>query len=95
MNGAVNDEASRVDRVRRRFDRPPLQVDLHQAGGRDFVEQQAVRVDQEVMLRPWQAQGYVGEDQVAHAKMRDQPITGGEFLAQALLGGVHGRYLCR
>ncbi|MNS26248.1 hypothetical protein D3C72_581650 [compost metagenome] len=71
MDGAVDDETGRVDRVRRRFHWPALQVDLHQAGGRDLIEQQAVRVDQEVVLRPRQAQGNMGEDQVAHTEMGD------------------------
>ncbi|MNP83743.1 hypothetical protein D3C76_1827820 [compost metagenome] len=66
-----------------------MQVDLHQAGGCDLVEQQTVGVDQKMMFRPRHTQGYVREDQVAHAKVRDQAVAGGQFLTQSLFGKGH------
>ena len=88
VDRAVNGETGGIDRVRRRFHRAALKVDLDQIGRGDFVEHQAIRVDQEVMLRPRQAHRDVGEDQVGHAKVRDQAIAGGQFLAQLLLSCI-------
>ena len=52
VDGAVDDEAGRVDVVLGLHQRPALVIDLDQAGGRDLVEQHAVGVDQEVSVRP-------------------------------------------
>src|SRR5947207_90982 len=49
-DGAVNHEASRVHLEGRIVDLLPLEVDLHQARGRDLVEEDAVRVDEEFVL---------------------------------------------
>ncbi|MCY1185107.1 hypothetical protein D9M73_258580 [compost metagenome] len=65
-----------------------IEVDLDQIGRGDFVEHQPVGVDQKVMLRPRNAHRDVGEDQIGHAKVRDQPVTGCQLLTQALLGGA-------
>src|SRR3990170_539139 len=51
VDGAVNDEARGVDRKRRVLELLPLLIDLDQAGGRDLVEEDAVRIDQELVLR--------------------------------------------
>jgi hypothetical protein len=58
-----------------------VDVDLHQRRGGDLLEQQAVRVDQKMMLRPRHAGGDVGEDHVVPAMHRDQAIGGGEVFA--------------
>jgi hypothetical protein len=66
-----------------------LLVDLDQAAGGDFVEHQAVGVDQEVVLGPGDALGAdVGEHQVAPAVQRHQPVAGGEVDAQLPLFGL-------
>jgi hypothetical protein len=70
-----------------------MQVDLHQAGGCDLVEQQAVGVDQKVVLRPRHAQRDVREDQVAHAKVSDQAVAGRQLLTQGLFGRGHFSFI--
>ena len=85
----------------------PSQIDLDQARRRDFVEHQAVRVDQEVMVGARHARRDVGVDQIVPAIQRDEAIAGGEIDAlvplgvrhagrdflQASFGWRHGRFL--
>ena len=77
VDGAVDDEAGRVDRKRRLLQHLAVDVDLDQARRRDLVEHQPVRVDQEV-LGARDLRGDVGEDEVVPAEQRDQAIGGGE-----------------
>ncbi|MNN10027.1 hypothetical protein D3C81_1229380 [compost metagenome] len=88
MNGAVDHETRRVDRVWRWLHSVAIEVDFHQVGRGDFVEHQPIGVDQKVMLRPRNAHRNVGEDQVGHAKVRNQAVAGRQFFTQALLGGA-------
>src|SRR5437867_2257729 len=65
-----------------------LEVDLHQAGGRDLVEEDAVRVDQELVLGVGHAQRDVREDEVLPLVERDEAVGGGEVDAGGpLVGG--------
>jgi hypothetical protein len=52
---------------------------FQEAGSRDLVEQQAHRIDQELVLRPRHTRRDVAEDQISHAEMGNQPIAGGEI----------------
>src|SRR5690606_31335916 len=56
-------------------------IDLHQGGGGDFVEQEPIGVDQEVMLWAGDPGGQVGEYQVVPTKVSDQPVGSGQVLA--------------
>ena len=60
-----------------------VDVDLHQARRGDLLEQQAVRIDQEVMLRPRHARRDVREDHVVPAVQCDQPVGRGEIDADS------------
>ena len=56
VDGAVDHEAGRVHRKRRVHDLLAVEVDLDQAGGADLVEEDAVGVDEELVLGPRHAQ---------------------------------------
>jgi len=74
-----------------------LEVDLHQAGGRDLVEEDAVGVDEERVLGARHAQRDMREDEVFPLVEGDQPIRGGEvdaggpFLSEGTLPSARGR----
>jgi hypothetical protein len=84
MNAAVNDETSRIDRVRAVAELVAALVDLDQARRGDFVEHQSIGIDQEMMLRPRNAYADVREDEVGPAVKRHQPVTGSKVDAQLL-----------
>jgi hypothetical protein len=59
-----------------------LEVDLHQARGRDLLVQHTVEVDQQVVLAAGNARGDVIVDEVGHCVLVDQAITGGKINAR-------------
>jgi hypothetical protein len=67
---AVDHEAGRVDaEIGAIVNDIAIAIDLDQARGRNLVKQQAVRIDQELILVTRQARGDVGMDQVRPAVM--------------------------
>ena len=72
----MDHEGRGVDLVGRVVELAALDVDLHQAGRRDLVEQQPVRVDQELILAARHAQRDVVVDQVVHAEPGDHAVAG-------------------
>src|SRR5438045_4377205 len=54
----------------------PILVDLDQAGGGDLVEEHAVGVDQEMILRSRHARRDVRVHEVFPAEVRDEPVAG-------------------
>jgi hypothetical protein len=91
----MDGKARRVDAVGALRELVAVEVDFHQAGSGDFVEHQAVGIDQEVMLRPRHTGGDMGVDQIVPAIMRDQAIAGGEVdpLAPFRIRHVCGHFL--
>ncbi len=91
-------EAGRVDEVIRFLKNIPFEVYFHQARRRDFLEQQAVGIDEEMFLRPRHPGGDVRVDQIVPAVKRHQPVEGGEvhadrpFLVRNRI--AHGRAHC-
>ncbi|SKZ66481.1 Uncharacterised protein [Mycobacteroides abscessus subsp. abscessus] len=86
VNGAVDDKASRVHGVVRVADDSAVQVDPHQIRRGDLLEQQAIGVDEEVIVGTGQPHRDVGEDQVGHLEVRYQPIHRGQFSPQLRFG---------
>ena len=82
MHGTVDIETGRIDRVRGCHDLATGEVDLDQAGGGDLLEEHAVGIDQEVILRPGDAGRDVSEHQVVPTVQRHQPIACGEIDSQ-------------
>ena len=74
VDGAVDDEARRVHGKRRLLQLVALLVDLDQAGGGDLVEEHAVGVDQEMILRSRHARRDVRVHEVFPAEVRDEPF---------------------
>ena len=95
MHSAVNHKTRRIHRKRRVHEFVALHVYLHQAGSRDFVKHQSIRVDQEMVLRPRQPGRDVGEHQIAPAIQRHQPVASRQITAQLPFFGAdlgfHGR----
>src|ERR1700679_339827 len=77
--GRMDGETGGIYRIRRGADLLAFEIDLDQAGGGDLLEHQPVGVDEEVMLRAWDARGNVGEDEIVPAVERDQSIAGREI----------------
>jgi hypothetical protein len=82
MDGAVDDEAGRVDRERRILDLVAVEVDLHEARRGDLVEEDAVGIDEELILGAGHAQRDVREDEVFPAEHRAGAIRGCEVDAR-------------
>jgi hypothetical protein len=82
MYATVDGETSGVNREFGLRQLVAVQVDLHQAAGRDLVKHQAIRVDQKVVLGAGEPGADVGVDQVAPAIVRNQPVGGGQIDAQ-------------
>ena len=55
-----------------------VEVDRHQVGRRDFLEAQAVGVDEEAVLPAREPGGDVGVDAVIQTKPVNQPVGGRE-----------------
>jgi hypothetical protein len=96
VDSRVDREARRIDHVLRRLDDIPVKIDLHQRGCCDLVEEIAVWIDQEVMLRTRHAGRDMGEDHVVPAIEGDQPVKGGKlhpglpFFSAAPVLDAHG-----
>ena len=82
VDRAVDDEAGAVHLVGRLVEDVAVDVDLDQARGGDLLVEEAVRVDQELVLGARHAQRDVVVDQVRPAVMGDQPVGGGELDAR-------------
>src|SRR6056297_2130864 len=89
MDGAVNGETGRVDVELVRVDLVPFLVDAYQAGGRDFLEHHAVRIDQEMVLVTGNPQGNMREDQIVPAVEGNQAVGGGKINAQLPFFSTH------
>jgi hypothetical protein len=59
-----------------------LDVDLHQARGRDLLVKEAVEVDEQMVRAAGNARGDVVIDEIGHAVFVDQTIAGGEIDAR-------------
>ena len=79
VDGRVDGETRRIDEIGRVLEDVAVKVDLHQRRGGDLLEEIAVRIDQELVLRPWNPGGNVGVDQVVPAFARHKAIEGGEI----------------
>ena len=94
VHGAVNGVTGRVDVERAVHQLVARQVDLDQARRRDFVEHQAIGVDQEIFRTRYLGRD-MGEDQIIPAIEGDQPVAGGEVDACTPFGLgnqiLHGR----
>jgi hypothetical protein len=53
-----------VDAIIALADDIAVQIDLHKAGGGDFVKGEAERVDQEMMIRPRHTRGDMGVEEI-------------------------------
>src|ERR1051326_4574357 len=74
MDRAMNVEASRVYVIIRFHHDATVEIDLHHARRRNLFEHHAVRIDQEVMLRPGHARRDVCEDEIIPAVNGDETI---------------------
>ena len=68
----------RVHSVFARHHDVAVEIDFDQVRRTDFVEHEAVRVDQKMVLRPRHARRQMGEDHVGPAVVINQPISGGK-----------------
>ena len=91
----MNGEASGVDAVGAFGELVAVEINLHQTRCGDFVEHQAIGVDQKMMLRPRDPRRNVSVDQIVPAVMRDQAIACGEIdpLVPFSLGHIRGQFL--
>ena len=94
VDGAVDDEAGRVEGVVAGLDEVAVKVDFDQAGGGHFVVAEAVGVDQEVVVGSGDAQRDVAVDEFAPAEGVEDSVGGGELLAQFPFVGVAGLCGC-
>src|SRR4051794_15384903 len=79
VNGRVNGEAGGVDAVIALAELVAVEINLHEARSGDFVEHQAIRIDQEMMLRSRHARGDVRINQIVPAVMGDETVAGSEI----------------
>ena len=90
MDGAVNDEASRVNPIVGGVeDHVAVEVDLDQARRIDLFVEHAIGIDQEMVVRSGNAAGDVVGDHLGHAVDRREPIAGREVDAGLPLLGAH------
>src|SRR5919106_6082113 len=88
MDRAVDDEAGLVGRI---FLWPyglSILVHFDETRSGHFVEAQAVRVDEEMVLRSGHARADVGVDELRPAELVGDAVGGGELHPQRALGGV-------
>ena len=79
MDRAVNREACRVDAEPHGvIDDVAVEVDRHQVGRRDFLETQAVGVDEEAVVPARKSHRDVGVDAVIQTEPMNQPVGGRE-----------------
>jgi hypothetical protein len=79
MDGAVNDEPCRVNKVFRVMNGCSSVIYLDKTGGRNLVKEHAVRVDQKVLRRIRNPSGYVRKDEVIPSKVSDQTVCRSKF----------------
>ena len=79
VDRAVNHEAGGVHGKRRVLHLVALQIDLDQAGRRDLVEEQPVRVDEELVGGARHPRRDVREHQVLPAEVRHEPVAGSQI----------------
>ena len=79
MHCGVDRKARRIDEIGRLLNNCAVQIHLDQGRRRDFFEEDAVGVDQEVMVRARDAHRDVGEDRIVPAVQRDQSVKCGEL----------------
>src|SRR5262249_9763219 len=63
-----------------------IEINLHEARGRDLVEHQTKRIDQEVMIGTRKPGRNVREDEIIPPEIRDQSIAGRELYADMPFG---------
>lgn len=78
VDRGVNSEAGRIDVVIGFAQQVAVEIDLHEAGCGDLLEDQTVGIDQEVVLGAGHACGDVGVDEIVPAIERDEAIGCGE-----------------
>ena len=79
MDRARDRKAAAIDRVLGGLDIVTVGVELDQRGGGDLLVQETIGVDQEMLVRPRDARGDPGVDQVRPAKPVDEPIARRQF----------------
>jgi len=79
VNGTVDREAGRIDRIPVVEQNVAVQVDLHQTRRRDFLKQHPIRIDKEGVLGAGHPRRNVGEDQVVPAVQGDEAVAGGKI----------------
>ena len=83
VNGAVDGESGGV--YRERIVGVQLvagKIDFYQTGRGDFIEQQAIGIDQKLVVDIGNFRRDMGEYQIRPAKVRDQPVTSREINAR-------------
>jgi len=80
----MNYETSRIDFLVLAADDVAMHVNLDQVGSTYFIEAEAVRVDQKMMLRARDTDRRVGPDQFGPAKVVDNTVSGGQLDAKLL-----------
>ena len=88
VDGAVDHKTCRVHGEGRVDNGLAILVDLDQAAGGDFLEQQAVRIDQKVVFRSRHTRADVGVNQVGPAIGGDQAVAGRQIDPQLPLCGA-------
>ena len=86
VDTAVNGKASRINRKLGFAQFVAMLVHRDQAGGRDFVKQQTVGIDQEMVVGSWQAGADMGKNQVAPAMGCSKAVAGCQVTAQLPFG---------
>ena len=80
--GAVDGESGRVHFIRGFRQLAAFDTALDQIGGGHFLEQQAVGIDQELIVGAGDAAGNVGAQHVGPAHHRGQAVSGRQFNAR-------------
>ena len=89
VDAAVNGKASWINRKLGFAQFVAMLVHRDQAGGRDFVKQQTVGIDQEMVVGSRQAGADMGKNQVAPAMVCSKAVAGREITAQLPFGGAY------
>src|SRR6185436_15306993 len=82
VDGAVNDESGFVGGMAPLVYGVTFNVNLDEAGSSDFIKPQAIRVDQEVMLRSGDARADVRVDELGPAEVVGDAVGAGELHPQ-------------
>ncbi len=79
MDRTVNVESGRIDRKRIiNIEFLAIQVDFHEAGRRDFLEEHSIGIDQELVTCTRDFCGQMGKHQIIPSVHRDQAVRCGE-----------------